>query len=303
MKSRDRAGNGPLHIIGEKKSYWTPNQYNITDERTLDDVKESVDLLVANGADINSRVDSRTPLISLLTNNWPSPISAFTIKQIIMKGADLAMADSYGKVSLHYAARWGNDLSVMALLDAGADMESKDYDLSTPLHEASKQGSICLSALKALLRHGANYEACDRKGRRPLHYAVKNSSIDALTLLIRRGAALNPIENSGATPLHLAAMHGQREAIDVLLRNGANPEALDLHGMTPVHYAARYATIHSASTANRLHMGSRVNYFGSWYPLFKSSKIWCKTNASRHHVLRNCHQSRVLRVDQGWGDY
>lgn len=83
----------------------------------------------------------------------------------------------------------------------------------TLLHSASSVGMCQL-----LIEYGADIEATDNKGQRPLHYAAINNNPEVVKYLISQGA--NPCVStfSGVTPLELAVSQGALESFQVLLR-------------------------------------------------------------------------------------
>lgn len=57
-----------------------------------------------------------------------------------------------------------------------------------------------------LLKHGANVDAVDYKGKTALHYAVvaKKNPLEITELLIKHKANVNAVDDESKTPLHLA---------------------------------------------------------------------------------------------------
>ena len=60
--------------------------------------------------------------------------------------------------------------AVRALLEKGADVNTKDKSCSTPLHLASSEGSY--ETMRILIEHGADVAAKDTSDRTPLHMAL-----------------------------------------------------------------------------------------------------------------------------------
>ena len=93
--------------------------------------------------------------------------------------------------------------------------------------------------IMALIQQGADVNAENRLGWRPLHYAAKANAVDTADVLLQCGADVNAKENSGLTPLHYAAGKNAVDTTNVLLQCGADVNARGNCGQTPLHYAAQ----------------------------------------------------------------
>lgn len=125
------------------------------------------------------------------------------IKDIIAAGAELGGAmDTPGWTVLHRAARYGHVEVIKAMLEAGADLEIRDYNTMTPLHWMTNYGWI--EMVKFLIELGASLEALDYFGFTPLHWAADRIRIDVAKLLINAGASLEALDNNGRTPWDVA---------------------------------------------------------------------------------------------------
>lgn len=92
--------------------------------------------------------------------------------------------------------------------------------------------------LQALLEKGANTEACEEFGRKPLERAVWRGNAEAVKILLSHNAQKDMNRHDG-TLLHLAASYGRVEIADMLLQKW--PEMLkeeDHHFNTALHAAA-----------------------------------------------------------------
>jgi ankyrin repeat protein len=118
-------------------------------------------------------------------------------------GVVLEYIDSNGATPLMSAARCGNPGCMALLIDAGADLNSKDDSGTTALHMAIN--CVCPKS--------------------------------AVEILIAAGAQVNPVDNCGWTPLILAAFTNSRDSVKLLLDAGANMDHQDNNGMTALHYA------------------------------------------------------------------
>jgi ankyrin repeat protein len=137
------------------------------------------------------------------------------------------------------AAMRGDRTAVRALLKQGADAGAAQGDGMTALHWAAERGDAELAEM--LLYAGANAAAVTRIGQyTPLHLAAKAGSAPAIRALIKGGASVAArTTNSGVTPLHLAASSGSVEAVNALVDAGADANAKEAEwGQTPLIFAA-----------------------------------------------------------------
>jgi uncharacterized protein len=106
---------------------------------------------------------------------------------------------------LHLAAAFADRESVVMLLDAGADVRQVS---ETPLRN---------QALHALL--------------------ALSKDAEVARLLIERGADVNAAQTAGYRPLHQAAVAGREDLVRLLLDAGADKSARCDRGKTPAEYA------------------------------------------------------------------
>ena len=82
-------------------------------------------------------------------------------------GADINIADNYGRTPLHVAASADYSAMVRFLVDNGAEVEARTAgEDQTPLHYAAKNEAV--QCVKTLLAYGADIDARDYKLRTPL---------------------------------------------------------------------------------------------------------------------------------------
>ena len=132
------------------------------------------------------------------------------------------------------------------LLESGESPDVPDEGTSgvlvrTPLHVmcrnvgyATRHHAACFELLRDA---GANLEASDSVGYRPLHCAVCGGSVVLLSLLIQSGVEVDATCNSGATALHIATRRNAVDCVEVLLAAGADVNARDNDGTSPLDIA------------------------------------------------------------------
>ena len=188
--------------------------------------------------DINSRdVEyDGTPLhVAAASNPAPAVISA-----LLEAGADFNSRAEYGVTPLHTAAFSNTAPAVIsALLEAGAYINSRDEGGLTPLHWAAAHNPAP-AVISALLEAGADINSRDEGGFTPLHGAAAHNPAPAvISALLEAGADINSRNEGGNTPLHEAALENPEPAvISALLEAGADINSRNKYGNTPLLFAA-----------------------------------------------------------------
>jgi hypothetical protein len=119
------------------------------------------------------------------------------------------------------------------------------YAGDTLLHVAA--AAYACDVARALLDHGADVRARNRRGAEPLHYAADggpnhaswnpSAQAEMVALLIGAGAHVDALDKSGVAPLHRAARTRCTGAVRALLAGGADPRLPNASGSTPLDLA------------------------------------------------------------------
>ena len=152
---------------------------------------------------------------------------------ILEHGAEVDVRDRDDDTPLHEAARSGKPDHISILVDAGADLAARDKPHGgTALHWAARYGSA--ANVRALLAAGADVDASALNGATPLHWAAASSGNgDKIVLLANEGGDVNQPDQKGNTPLHEAAIWGKGLFVDTLMDVGANGAIPNGEGQVP----------------------------------------------------------------------
>jgi ankyrin repeat protein len=173
--------------------------------------------------------DGETPLIHAARQGHVA-----TVKYLIERGANPAIASELGATALHHAAGIGNTELLSYLLSRDVEVNSQS-DAGSPLIWAA--GHAQPEAVKILLDKNADPNGENDDNITPLLSAVAAASLACVQLLIQAGAKVN-VCAGGATPLHIAADQGDLELIKCLLEAGADANATDEDGTKAIQIAA-----------------------------------------------------------------
>ena len=127
------------------------------------------------------------------------------------------------------AVRDGNIEAVKQYLDAGTDVNAKEENGVTPLHQAAFYGQK--EVVELLIAKGADVNAKEGDGWTPLHFAAEGGHNETAELLIAAGVDVNAKAESGETPLDWAIMNKQTELTALLRKHcGKTGEELKAEG-------------------------------------------------------------------------
>lgn len=135
------------------------------------------------------------------------------------------------------AAAADDDVAAIRRLLAEGHAPDEDGDAWTALMWAARQGAT--AAMTVLIDAGADVNARDYRNHwTPLLHAVHKQQAAAVRLLLERGADPNAPEGSGhTTPLLMAASDSDPAIVRLLLEYGADARYADHRGETPLTIA------------------------------------------------------------------
>lgn len=167
------------------------------------------------------------------------------VRALLDKGADINSQECYdGLTALHWAARAGHESIVQLLLERGADVNYRD-SLDSYLIQPFDRHAITFPRKKHVM--GRNNTA--------LHWAAYAGYSSVVRLLLENGASMN-IENSlQDTPLIIAAAVASESTIRLLADGGADLNVQNLRGWTALHWVAR----HGLETSVKLLLAKGAN--------------------------------------------
>ncbi|CAK4133483.1 unnamed protein product [Aphanomyces euteiches] len=153
------------------------------------------------------------------------------------------------------AAEEGDVDKVHELLEDGADVNFKNEDEQTPLHEASANGYV--DVVKVLIAHGATVDTTDRYRKTPLYRACSAGHFHVVQELLTHGADVNIADKYNQTPLYWAAERGHLHVVKELLAHFAMADIANKGGKTPLHWASKKG--HDAVVKELLAHGASVD--------------------------------------------
>jgi|GEM_PF-1747280 len=183
---------------------------------------------------------------------------------LLAGGSSMANQEQPTDAQLREAVKAGDTAKASALVDQGADLESRAYaGGATPLGYAADSGDVGM--IQLLLKRGAKIEATGDRGRTPLLVAVVGGKSQAVDALLAAGANPNAVDHDGKPALVLAADQGSAEVARKLLAKGADKNARVVSGPMAKATALINAleSRHSSVALALIEAGADVNAVGS----------------------------------------
>jgi ankyrin repeat protein len=286
VNAKDERGRTPL-FWACAGYYWIPNDWSWRawergfvagqgsmkiSSKIRNDFKETVELLIARGAQINSADRKGATPLHATAVSGQKEIAAL----LIIKGAKVNARTKMDETPLHWAAEAGRKEIVELLIANGAHVnlvtklpkyQWREYRGHTALYYALEEGhkevaeflqkygaklsqeeqaridkllvinvgSGDFDRVKHLLDKGANPSGrVGPNGDFPLYATAATGNREMAEFLIAAGADVNAHRTAGWTALHRAAYRGNIEVAKLLIENGANVNAVDDDGLVPL---------------------------------------------------------------------
>lgn len=219
-------------------------------------------LMQKEGADVNFPCkDNRGTFKRLPIHFAAIADNARTIELLVSLGSRVNDKDARGDMSLHLAAQHGCLQAVIALCEAGAEIDTTNELVDseaigrTALHVAiiKEHAHVALE----LLRRGARFDTVDSEHNTPFSSAQKKAGMEEVIAAMIEASQthseeddsashtrttqmlrLEETDNEGNTQLHKAAGQGSARLINQLCDLGANLNAKNSKGRTPMALAS-----------------------------------------------------------------
>ncbi|PGH00121.1 hypothetical protein AJ79_08304 [Helicocarpus griseus UAMH5409] len=160
----------------------------------------------------------------------------FEVENFVRNGADIEACHTVtGRNALAVATHCGKEDIVELLLHYNAKPDTRDAQLSTPLHLAASRGHS--RVIQLLLEEDIEVELKDSCGRTPFLVAVNAGHAEAARILLEYNCKINARTTDQMTALHISSKNGDVETTSLLLRYGADIEAKDVNMMAAIHHA------------------------------------------------------------------
>ncbi|KAJ5771498.1 uncharacterized protein N7511_003549 [Penicillium nucicola] len=200
-------------------------------------LRDVIALLVAHGADPNSRNRDGQSLLHQATKNGDREV----VQQLLTyEDISINATDRRSCTALHIAAEYGcTSVAKCLLAKCGIESNARDTYGRTAFHIAAEYGNKLITRL--LLAYGAvDINARDANGATALCLAVKEKhTAAALQILAEDHVDLNVAGQNGWTALHHAVSVGSIPLACVLLDNDQlDPNLRDDEGWPPLTHAA-----------------------------------------------------------------
>jgi ankyrin repeat protein len=207
-----------------------------------------LEALLANGADINSTISSRTFFAGGLgdtdkSNQTPLHVAVEhadykTVEFLVNKGADVKAKDQYGRMPLQLLALTGIETKEKGecLINNGAKLDTPGAPFGrTPLLAAAGKNNC--EAAELLLENGADIYATDRFGKTALDIAFEQYYVPMIMLLHKHGV---PTKRKLRILAEAVLLEDIEKVKDMLEKGCWVDESFSYFQYAPLHIASLY---------------------------------------------------------------
>lgn len=166
------------------------------------------------------------------------------VRRFINMGANVNGVDSNGntiiyRMALQKKLTMDQLNGINYLLIKGANPNKSNYNGYTPLTAHLSSNLFNKDLVDRLIKYNTEINSPDFEGDTPLHFAVMNSNIEAVTYLLENGANVNVKNKDGITPLHIAVDKKSYDITAELLHNDADRNTKDINGVSALDMAKK----------------------------------------------------------------
>ncbi|XP_071505517.1 LOW QUALITY PROTEIN: transient receptor potential cation channel subfamily A member 1 homolog [Diadema antillarum] len=157
------------------------------------------------------------------------------VKILLDNGADSEWKNEEEEAPIHLAAKNGHTLTVMEFVKHNESLiHDEDENSDTPLHKAAMEGHA--KTVRALIEAGADIESRNQQLWTPLDCAAHRGWVKTAYALLDNDSPVDPTDKAKVTPLHLAATSGHVDLVklllewkaDISLKDANNRNCLDM---------------------------------------------------------------------------
>lgn len=184
-----------------------------------------VKALLIQGASPNlqsSVSDMKSPLHFAVESNALDTIKVFVEQRDSTEASDFNCKNSSGDSPLSLALSLNHNDLVPILIDGGADMNARNGQDLTLLHQAILNHDA--KTAKFLLEQGADMNALTGEQESPLQLAIHCHLPEVVDALCVRGVALSSPDNKGDPPIWTALELNDEEIAKVLVKHGVDTD-------------------------------------------------------------------------------
>jgi ankyrin repeat protein len=216
---------------------------------------KSVEMLIANGADVNLR-DGRGDTALLLACQSSANCDARVVSRLLRAGASVDIRNRRGMTALMFAAIYDKSGSVVReLLKTKSDVSLADVNGWTALMHATRRRQENPSIVRSLIGAGVDVKTRHRAGGTALSNASYEGHVETVQLLLDAGAEVNSRDVAGWTPLFCAAINGQQQVVKLLVDAKADIHQVDGLGRTALSVARTH--YHEETVSLLSHLGGK----------------------------------------------